>query len=42
MSAGYVQIAVEAILGRDDGEQVVDGTGADFGEHLLAFGGGFG
>jgi hypothetical protein len=37
-----VEVAVEAVLGGDDGEEVVDGSSADFGEHLLAFGGRFG
>jgi hypothetical protein len=41
MRAGHVQRAVQTALGRDGGEQIVDGTDADFGQHLLAFGGGF-
>ena len=40
--AGHGQVAVEAALGGDGGEQVVNGAGADFGEHLPAFGGRFG
>ena len=36
-----VEVAGEAILGGNDGEQIVDGCRADFVEHLLAFGGTF-
>ena len=36
------EVAVEAVLGGDDGEEVVDGSSADVGEHLMAFGGRFG
>ena len=31
-----------AVLGGDDGEEVVDGASADFSEHLFAFVGRFG
>ena len=40
--ARHVEIAGDAVLGGDDGEQVVDGASAVFGEHLLAFVGRFG
>jgi hypothetical protein len=40
--AGYVEVAVETVLLGNDGEEVVDGADADFGEHLKAFGGRFG
>jgi hypothetical protein len=40
--AGNVQVAVEAVLGGNDGEEIVDGGRADFGQHLFTFGGRFG
>ena len=40
--ARHVEVAVEAVLGGNDGEEIVDGGRADLGEHLLAFGGRFG
>ena len=40
--AWHVEVAVKAVLGGDDGEKVVNGAGADFGQHLPAFGGRFG
>jgi hypothetical protein len=40
--AGHVEVAFEAVLGGDNGEQVVNRGSADFGEHLQAFVGRFG
>jgi hypothetical protein len=42
LGAGHSQIAVETILGGNHGKEFVNGRGADFGEHLLAFCGRFG
>ena len=34
------EVAIEAVLGRNRGEEIVNGGRADLGEHLEAFGGG--
>ena len=35
--ARHNQVAIEAVLGRNDREEIVDRRRADFGEHLAAF-----
>ena len=40
--AGNVEIAREAVLGWNAGEQIVDGARADLGQHLEPLIGGFG
>jgi hypothetical protein len=40
--ARNIEIAREAVLGRNHSEQLVDGGSANGGQHLLAFGGRFG
>ncbi len=37
-----IEVAGQTVLGRNDGEEIVNGFRADFGEHLMAFGGRFG